>query len=174
MWLLSTGGVLYAPPPPKRNADVRDVWVSSTLRVERVSDHAPQMSGEIHGYSARLYGTWSDPQMAPSAYMLLGTGDMSDVKAVTMYVRGKGKYRVQVFLQKGERLHMTQTVVEATDSWSPISISTAHTIEVIGGLMERPDVRFPFKVVILPYMDKETGEVSRAFDLYVSPVSVVR
>jgi len=88
MWLLSAGGVLYAPPPPKKGADVKDVWVSSTLRVERVSERVPQVSGEIHGYSAHLYGTWSDPQMAPSAHMLLGTGDMSDVKAVTLYVRG--------------------------------------------------------------------------------------
>ncbi len=150
------------------------VWTSSTLRVERSADFSLQAEGERYGQAAHIYGTWSDPQKTPSAYILLGTGDRSSVRTVNLYVRGRGKYRVQVFLQKDGRLHMAQAVVEAKDSWTPVSVSTAHTVEVIGGLPERPGVSFPFKVVILPYMDKETGEVSRVFDLYVSPVFVVR
>ena len=106
--------------------------------------------------------------------MLIGTGDKSDVRAVTMYVRGKGKYRIQVFLQKGDRLHMTQAVVEATDTWTPVTVNTTKTIAVLGGLADRPGISFPFKVVILPYMNKETGEVNSAFDLEVSPVFVQR
>ncbi len=139
-----------------------------------MSDFNLTAAGDPHGYAVHLYGTWSDPQDVPSAHMLIGTGDRSDVRAVTLYVRGKGKYRVQVFLQKGDRLHMTQEVVEATDTWSPITINTTRTTEVLGGLADRPGVSLPFKVVILPYMNKETGEVNRAFDLEVSPVFVQR
>ncbi len=175
LWLMNAiGGVILSPAPPKRVEEVKDVWVSSLLQVRRVPDFTLTATGDPHGYAVHLSGTWSDPQDVPSAYMLIGTGDRSDVRSVTLYVRGKGKYRVQVFLQRGDRLHMTQKVVEATDTWAPITINTTKTIEVLGGLADRPGVSFPFKVVILPYMNKETGEANNAFDLDVSPVFVQR
>lgn len=175
LWLISaTGGVILSPAPPKRAEERRDVWVSSRLEVRRLNGFNLTAAGVSHGHAAHLYGKWSNPQDVPSAHMLLGSGDRSDVKAITLYVRGKGKYRIQVFLQKGDRLHMTQEVVEATDAWTPITINTTKTLEVLGGLAERPGISLPFKVVILPYMSKETEEASNAFDLEVSPVFVQR
>ncbi|NPA80304.1 MAG: hypothetical protein GXO29_04570 [Thermotogae bacterium] len=174
LWIIGAGNVILAPTPPESRESTVGVWVSSFLREETVSDFSLTYGGSSQGNATHFYGVWSDPQRMPSAHMILGYGDASDLKEVVLYVKGTGKYRIQLLYQRGEQHYMTQRVVEASDDWSPVVLNPQEGVAVVGGLLSRPGTTFPLKVVILPYANKETGEVSRTFDLSVSPVFTVR
>jgi len=174
IWILSTIKFLGPESSSAQDKELAGIWVTHNLTsMEIESEFIPDYQfDKKYGKTMHFYGVWSNLEEVPYVYIHLGSGEIEPGKNVSLSIRGKGKYRIRLFYQRNSQLMLKEKVVEATNQWQEITFSTDRGLSILGGLMERPGIRLPFKLQIVPYYSKEDEEINWIFDLQVSPVFV--
>ena len=118
-----------------------------------------------------LYGTIKSLQNVPVAYLHIDTGKIPD--SIILYIRGKGRYRLRLIFGSNGQIMARERVVEAQDEWQRVVLTTDNRLSIVGGLMEKPDMKMSPTLYIIPYYTKDSPHTEGMFfDLYVSPVFI--
>ncbi len=135
-------------------------------KTDRWKANGMKVGDEIH-----LYGKMESLQNVPVAYLHIDTGKIPD--SIILYIRGKGKYRLRLIFGRNGQILSRERVIEASEKWKQVVLTTDNGLSIVGGLMEKPDMKMSPTLYIMPYYTKDSLHTEEMFfDLHVSPVFV--
>lgn len=147
LWLIAIGKgaaitVPVAPAPGKKPGEWRTY--NSTINPSEVSY-------ETQGIK------WGDPVIInlsgksgdPASATLIGKGeDLKGFSNITVYVKGRGKIKLNLYYTYDGEYMMIAKEVNANSEWEEIVFKLSEGLEFGLGMPNRPDVIMPYKLVI--------------------------